>query len=291
VDSLTDVRAPEGRTLRVHEGGDPHGVAIVVHHGTPSGGLLYPPHVEDAAGRGIRLVGYDRPGYGGSTPHPGRSVADAGADVEALVDALAIERFATYGASGGGPHALACGALLPDRCVAVATIASVGPYDADGLVWLEGMGEGNQREIAAALEGGETFEQFLVEEVESLGGVTADGLAQAMAPHLSAVDAAVLTGDLAAYFVSSFQDATRNGIAGWRDDDYAFLRPWGFELGDIRVPVLLRQGRQDLMVPFAHGAWLAERVPGVEAELSEEHGHLTLHAGVPEVHAWLVEHF
>jgi len=286
-----DVRTPDGRTLRVHEGGDPHGVAIVVHHGTPSGGRLYPPHVQDAAGRGIRLVGYDRPGYGGSTPHPGRSVADAASDVEALVDALGIERFATYGASGGGPHALACGALLPERCVALATIASVGPYDADGLVWLEGMGEGNQREIAAALEGGETFEQFLVEEVASLDGVTADGLAQAMAPHLSAVDAGVLTGDLAAFFISSFQDAMRDGIAGWRDDDYAFLHPWGFELGDIRVPVLLRQGRQDLMVPLTHGVWLAERVPGVEAELSEEHGHLTLHAAMPEVHTWLLERF
>ena len=291
MDALTDVRAPDGRTLRVHEDGDPDGVAIVVHHGTPSSGLLYPPHAQDAAERGIRLVGYDRPGYGGSTPRPGRSVADAAADVEALVDTLGIERFATYGASGGGPHALACGALLPERCVAVATIASVGPYDVDGLVWLAGMGEGNQREIAAALEGGETFERFLVGEVASLDGVTADGLAQAIVTHLSAVDAAVLTGDLAAFLVSSIRDATRDGIAGWRDDDYAFLRAWGFELGEIRVPVLLRQGRQDLMVPFAHGVWLAERIPGVQAELSEEHGHLTLLAGVPEVHAWLLERF
>jgi pimeloyl-ACP methyl ester carboxylesterase len=286
---LTDIRTPQGRTLHVHEGGDPRGIAVVVHHGTPSGGMLYPPHAQDAAERGIRLIGYDRPGYGGSTPLPGRTVADAAADVEAILDALGIERFATYGASGGGPHALACGALLPDRCAAVATLASVGPYDGQGLVWLEGMGEGNRREIAAALEGGETFEQFLVREVADLEGVTADELAGAMAPHLSEVDAAVLTGDLAEFFLSSFHDAMRSGIAGWRDDDYAFLRPWGFELGGIRAPVLLRQGRQDRMVPFAHGAWLAGRISGVEAELSEEHGHLTLKEVVPELHGWLLE--
>jgi pimeloyl-ACP methyl ester carboxylesterase len=110
-----------------------------------------------------------------------------------------------------------------------------------------------------------------------------------MAPHLSEVDAAVLTGDLAEFFLSSFHDAMRSGIAGWRDDDYAFLRPWGFELGGIRAPVLLRQGRHDRMVPFAHGAWLAGRISGVEAELSEEHGHLTLKEVVPELHGWLLE--
>ena len=115
------------------------------------------------------------------------------------------------------------------------------------------MGEGNQREIAAALEGGETFERFLDDEVASLDGVTADGLAQAIVTHLSAVDAAVLTGDLAAFLVSSIRDATRDGIAGWRDDDYAFLRPWGFDLRAIRVPALLRQGSDDLMVPASHG--------------------------------------
>jgi pimeloyl-ACP methyl ester carboxylesterase len=288
---VTDVRTPDGRTLHVREAGDPAGRPVIVHHGTPSSGLLNPKHARDAAERGIRLIGYDRPGFGGSTPRPGRRVADAAGDVVAIADALRLERFAAWGISGGGPHVLACAALLPERTVAAAAVASVAPYDADGLDWLEGMGEGNIIEHAAILEGGEAFERFLEREAAQFLAATPEQLVDALRLHLSDVDAAELTGELAAFMLAAFADGLRNGIAGWRDDDYAFVAPWGFELESIRVPVLLRQGRQDRMVPFGHGAWLAGQIPGVEAELSEEHGHLTLRRGIPEVHAWLLERF
>src|SRR3954469_6493893 len=119
--SRQSIATEGGRTLHVVEDGDFGGLPVIVHGGTPGGAEpLHRPWVEDARGRGIRLIAYDRPGYGPSTPQPGRSVADAAADVAATADALGLDRFATWGASGGAPHALAMAALLPDRVVAAA---------------------------------------------------------------------------------------------------------------------------------------------------------------------------
>src|SRR5919201_1886109 len=158
---MRDVTTADGRTLRVHEAGRPEGPLVFVQQGTPMSGLLFDPHVQDAARRGIRLASYDRPGYGGSTPAPGRSVADAADDVRAIADALEADRFAVWGISGGGPHALACAALLSDRAVAVASLASVAPVDAEGLDWTAGMGELNLEEFAATRAGREALEDYL----------------------------------------------------------------------------------------------------------------------------------
>src|SRR3954464_11493461 len=125
-------------------------------------GVPYAPHVELASEQGIRLLGYDRPGYGGSTRSAGRKVADCVDDVTALADALGLERYATWGISGGGPHALACAALCDGRLVAVASLAAVAPYGAEGLDWTAGMGQSNVEEFAAVLEG-ETAIRPLVE--------------------------------------------------------------------------------------------------------------------------------
>jgi pimeloyl-ACP methyl ester carboxylesterase len=289
---VRDVTTSDGRTLRVHERGDPGGVAVLVHHGTPMTGRLFAPHVEDAESRGIRLIGYDRPGYGGSTTQEDRSVADAAADVTEIADALALDRIAVWGISGGGPHALACAALLPDRVVAAASLASVAPADADGLDWLAGMGEANLEEFDATHRGRAALEAYLRHGADGLLASDADDLAAALESLLTPVDAAALSGELAAYLSGCLQDALRSGIDGWRDDDLAFDRPWGFAVDDIRLPVLLWQGEQDRFVPSAHGEWLASRIPGVEARISAEDGHLTLLARrVPEVHAWLLERF
>jgi pimeloyl-ACP methyl ester carboxylesterase len=282
----------DGRHLAVLESGDELGPAVFVSHGTPGSALLWRGLVEDAESRGMRLLGYDRPGYGGSDPHPGRRVADAAGDVAAIADALGIERFAVEGGSGGGPHALACAALRPDRVVAAASLAAVAPYPAEGLDWLDGMGEDNVAEFSATLAGRDELERFVSRMADGMLAAEPNALADALKTLCSPVDAAVLTGELAEYLLAAVRRGVAESLEGWIHDDFAFVSPWGFELGDIRVPVQLWHGAEDRFVPIAHGRWLAERIPGVEAHLSEEDGHLTIQIGrIGDVHAWLLEHF
>jgi pimeloyl-ACP methyl ester carboxylesterase len=281
-----------GRALGVVEAGDPSGQAVFVLHGTPGSRLLWRGLVEDAEARGIRLVGYDRPGYGGSDPHPGRRVAHAAGDVAAIADSLGIDRLAVEGGSGGGPHALACAALLPDRVVATACLAGVAPYPAEGLDWLEGMGQDNLDEFAATLEGREPLERYLRHQADAMLATEPEGLADTLRSLLSPPDAAILTGEVAEFLHEETRVGIRERLDGWIDDDLVFLAPWGFELEDIRTPVQLWHGAQDRFVPLAHGEWLAERIPGVEAHLSEQDGHLTIQLErIGEVHAWLLERF
>jgi len=283
-----DLLLRDGRTLHVYDGGDPDGLVVVEHHGTPGSGLAYPPDVELARERGLRVVSYDRAGYGGSTPKPGRSVADIAADVEDVLDALGVERFVSLGGSGGAPHSLALGALLADRCLAVGAIASPTPWDAEGVDQMAGMGEQNVEEFTAAMEGAAALEAYLEPEAAQLRDATAEQIRDVLSTLLPPVDREVLTGDRAAHAKASTDRALAAGIAGWRDDDLAFVKPWGFELDDIGVPVLLWQGVQDLMVPVAHGRWLAERIPGVEAHISEPDGHLSIAvARLGEIYDWL----
>lgn len=289
---MTDVRTPDGRTLNVFDSGDPAGKPVLFHHGTPSAGRPFEPHVRTAAERGVRLVSWDRAGYGASSRNEGRSVADAAADALVIADALGIDRFATWGLSGGGPHALATAALGGDRVAAVATMSGVGPFDAADLDWLAGMGQGNIAEFDAARGGEATLRPSLEEQAAGMADVSVPQFIEAMQPHLSEVDAAALDGELGAYFLGSMQEALAGGVEGWLDDDFAFLQPWGFALDEIRQPALVVQGRQDLMVPFAHGEWLVAHVPGAEARLSETEGHLTLFVSETEnVHDWLLARF
>jgi pimeloyl-ACP methyl ester carboxylesterase len=287
-----DITLQDSRTLHVYDEGDPDGVTVLVHHGTPSSGRLYPAAVDDARARGIRLIGYDRPGYGGSSAEPGRSVGDAAADVAWLLDALEVGRFASSGHSGGGPHSLACAALLPERCVAAAALASPGPYGAEGLDWLEGMGELNVEEFGLALAGAEALEPAIKRNQAEIFSAGPDELRQALLTVLSPVDQAAFTPEVGEFMYSVIAEGAAERIEGWRDDDLAFAKPWGFEPADIRVPVLLLQGVHDLMVPPGHGRWLAARIPGVEAEVSDADGHITLAVGrIPDVHEWLLERF
>jgi pimeloyl-ACP methyl ester carboxylesterase len=287
-DRTHTVAAPDGRTLAVLETGDADGPAVVAHHGTPGCGRLYRTEAESAERLGLRLIAYDRPGYGGSTPRPGRRIADCAADVAAILDALGVERFATYGTSGGGPHALACAARLPDRCVAAATLAGVGPNDAPDLDFLAGMGEGNQAEFGAAAEGRDAVMAYCERDAEGIRSAGPDGLAEAIRPHLSEVDAAALTGEFAAFMHAGMVDGLAPGVDGWADDDLAFLAPWGFDVAAIEVPVLIRQGEQDLMVPGDHGRWLRDHVAGADGEILAGEGHLTLFVNrIGDIHGWL----
>jgi len=269
------VELADGRRLEVVAAGPVDGLALVFHTGTPAGLVPFAPMVDAAAARGLRTVLYARPGYGGSTPRPGRVVADAAGDVAAILDELGHEAFVTAGWSGGGPHALACAALLPGRCRSAASIAGVAPYHPDGLNWLAGMGPENVEEFGAAAAGEGPLTAFLEGTAAELREVTAEQVAAALGGLASEVDTAVLSGEFAEYLASSFRTAVAGGIAGWRDDDLAFVRPWGFEL-DLAVPVAIWQGGQDRMVPYDHGHWLADHVGGARPRLLPGEGHLSL---------------
>ena len=273
-----------GRALQAREEGDPDGRLVLLHHGTPGSASIHAPWAEDAAARGLRLVSYARPGYAESTRHPGRRVADAAADAAAIADALGAERFATWGTSGGGPHALACAALLGDRVVAAATLASVAPRT-DGLDFLAGMGKDNVREFEAAFAG----EAVLREQLEGLQG--GDDVVE-LESLFSQVDVAAMQGPVGAYLMDAIRAGTADGLDGWIDDDLAFVRPWGFDPADIRVPVQIWQGRQDRMVPYAHGEWLVRRLLRVDMRMSPDDGHITLmERRVPDIHAFLAARF
>jgi pimeloyl-ACP methyl ester carboxylesterase len=284
-----DVR---GRTLLVLEAGDPEGHPVFALHGTPGSRLLWHELVEDAETRGIRLFGYDRAGYGGSSRDIGRSVAAAAVDVAAIADALGIRRFAVHGGSGGGPHALACAALLPGRVVAAASLAGVAPWEAEGLDWLDGMGQDNLDEFAATLAGPEELCAYLLGQRDAMLEETPDAIAHSLRSLLCPPDLAVLTGDVARFLFDQLHAGIAERLDGWVDDDIAFVRPWGFQLADIRLPVQVWHGVQDQFVPVAHGHWLAERIPGAEAHIYEEDGHLTLQLSrIGAVHDWLLGHF
>lgn len=288
---MQTIATAEGRTLAVHEGGDPAGFPVVMHHGTPASGLLYERHVALAHEQGIRLIGYDRPGYGGSGREAGRIVADCAADVDAIADTLQLDRFATWGISGGGPHALACAALCDRRLVAAASLAAVAPHGADGLDWLAGMGEENHVEFGHAQAGEDALRAYLAPEGQQLLAAMPDDLVAVMETLLGPADRAVLSGAFAGYLLAADRHGLAGGVDGWVDDDLAFLAPWGFELGSIDRPVLLLHGGDDRFVPVAHGHWLADRIPGVEARIDPADGHLSLvERRMREANDWLLAH-
>jgi pimeloyl-ACP methyl ester carboxylesterase len=270
------VHAPDDRKLQVLMSGPAEGLHLLFHTGTPGGLVPFGSLFEAAASRGIKCVLYARPGYSGSDPEPGRTVADAAGDVAVILDRLGAERFVTAGWSGGGPHALATAALLPGRCLAVATIAGVAPYPADGLDWLAGMADENVAEFDATMKGQAEITAFLEAAAEQLAQVTGDQVAAEMGGLASEADREALTADFADYLAASFRAALKDGIAGWRDDDLAFAKDWGFSLDRLEVPLSIWQGDQDAMVPYGHGRWLAERMPNAQAHLLPGDGHLTL---------------
>jgi len=268
----------DGRHLDVVTAGPEAGMPLVFHYGTPGSPVPFPPMVDAAARLGLRTVLYARPGYAGSTPHPGRRVADAAADTAAVLDALGLDRFVTAGWSGGGPHAIACAALLPDRCAGAVSIAGVAPYGPPDLDWTAGMGPENVDEFGAAAAGEEALTRFLAPIAGDRSFVVASELAEALGGLLSDVDRGYLTGDFAEFLADTFRGALEQGPVGWRDDDLAFVTDWGVPL-DRAAGIAIWQGSEDRMVPYPHGQWLAAHLPGARAHLLPGEGHLSIVVG------------
>ena len=272
------IRAAGERQLEALASGPTGGLTLVLHNGTPAGLMAAPGIAAAAAERGLRLVLYARPGYESSTRVPGRRVGDAAADLAAVLDALGTAEFVTVGWSGGGPHALACAALLSGRCLAAATMAGVAPYQAEGLDWSQGMGSENLAEFQAALAGSEALTKFLEPAAREMAALTGADVVAGLGDLASAADKAAVTGEFADYLAASFRAAVAAGVAGWRDDDLAFVTDWDFTMADVDAgaPVAVWQGDQDMMVPWSHGHWLATHIPGARAHLLPGEGHLTL---------------
>ena len=271
---------PDGRTLAYALWGDPNGFPVIGLHGTP-GCRLNRLGKEDAyKSAGVHYITHDRSGYGRSTRRPGRSVADAVEDVAALADALGLERFAVTGRSGGGPHALACAALLGERVVRVSCHVSLAPFGSEGLArdaWLAGMDPENVKEFGWT----EAGESVLKPEVEREYGAMVERVARDPATFLGNFQinesdrAAFGRPDFARVLAEAVPEMCPHDVSGWVDDNLAFMKPWGFDLAAIRVPVMVRYGRGDVLVPASHGDWLAKNVPGVVARVDDAAGHMS----------------
>jgi pimeloyl-ACP methyl ester carboxylesterase len=268
----------DGRRLHYGVWGDvvPDRPALVFHHGTSGSALAWDGLVGAARRAGWPVVMSSRPGYASSSRDPGRSVAAVAGDTAALLEHLGVGRFVVAGWSGGGPHALACAALLADRCAAAATLAGVAPYDAEGLDWTEGMGPENVEEFEALAAGTPGLEQRMASELSALAGVQAADLADTLGGLISPPDRACLEGGFAEFMSAWFRLAGTGADGGYWDDNVAFLKPWGFDLDAIAVPVTVWRAGQDLMVPPTHGEWLAAHVPGATGVLKAGEGHISL---------------
>lgn len=275
---LRRLELSDGRTLEVRVSGPNNGMPLVFHHGTPGAAATLHALSDAAEQRGLLLITASRPGYGGSTRHPGRTVVDVVADTDEVLDALDIESCLVAGWSGGGPHALACAARL-DRALASLVIAGVAPFDASDLDFLAGMGQDNIDEFGAAIESEAQLRAFLDAQRPELLAADAAGVIESMRGILPPIDQNALTAQFGDDLAAMFHEALRVSVDGWLDDDLAFVAPWGFGLDEIRSPVSIWQGSVDLMVPFAHGQWLARHIPGVTANLREGEGHVSVMLG------------
>lgn len=279
--------AEDGKRLTVEEWGDPRGRPVFLLHGTPGSRLGPRPRGPVLYPRGIRLVAYDRPGYGGSEPRPGRTVADAAADVRAIADELGIERFSVVGRSGGGPHALACAALLPDRVIRASVLVGIAPPDAAGLEWRAGMTPANRRDYAIADQGvGRLTEWYEYRAAQARANPAS--MLDFLDAQLTEPDRRVLADfGIKEMLESNFAEAFRESAAGWVDDTLAFLAPWGFELDRIKVPVLLWHGEKDVFAPISHSRWLAGRITDAKLRVARGAAHFGAVAVLPDVLEWV----
>jgi pimeloyl-ACP methyl ester carboxylesterase len=289
--SERDVIAADGRRLRIAEEGDPTGTPVVWLHGSPGSRLIDPAAAARAREKRIRLIGYDRPGYGGSDRLAGRNIADCAADVRSIASALGIDRLAVWGISGGGPHAAACAALLEGLVPAVAVLGSIAPYGAPGLDYFAGMGEMNVEEIQLQLKDPAASRASGAEHRRELLDADLDSMMESWQSLLSPVDAAVMGRELGASLLEQLKEGLRPSDEGWWDDGVAHLGDWGFGLTQIRLPVLVVHGRHDRFVPFPHGEWLAQSIPTAEPMLLEDEGHISLLTNrLDEIEDWLLAH-
>lgn len=274
-----DLMLDDGRMLHAYDtGADGAGgrLAVFWHHGTPNVGAPPAPLFPAAARLGIRWLSFDRPGYGGSTPLLDRDVASAAACVSSIADALEIDQFAVMGHSGGGPHALACGALLPDRVLGVVSVAGLAPFGAEGLDWFAGMAPSGVASLRAAAKGRASKEAYEASGTEDDPGFTE-------------ADHAALAGEWS-WLMDVVRPALAAGPGGLIDDDLAYVAPWGFDPAQVIAPALFLHGGRDRVVPSSHTEWLVRRCPSAEPRLLPDDGHISILNAAEPALEWLAKH-
>jgi pimeloyl-ACP methyl ester carboxylesterase len=271
----TELRLNDGRMLHVYDTGTGD-LPVFWHHGTPNLGAPPEPLFPAAERLGIRWVSFDRPGYGGSTPAPGRTMASVAGDVAAVADSLGIDRFAVVGHSGGGCYALGCAATLGDRVRAVLTMAAIAPYDAAGLDWYAGMVPSGVAALQAATQGREAKTAY------ETSGVEYD-------PEFTAADLAMFDGPWS-WLGKVVGPALDAGPFGQIDDDISYVTPWGCDPAAISAPALVLHGAQDGIIPASHGRWLAQHIPAAELRLSAPDAHISILSHAESGLEWLRQH-
>jgi pimeloyl-ACP methyl ester carboxylesterase len=277
---LLTLETPDGRELAYALWGERDAFPVLLLHGTPGCRLERWPDEDLYRRLGIRMITHDRAGYGRSTRRRGRRVVDEVDDVVAIADHLGLDRFGLTGGSGGGPHALACAALLPDRIVRAACVVGVAPLGAPGLdeeSWLAGMDPENVKEFRWAVAGEETLTRELAALHDEVAArIDRDPAALLDTFDLSDSDRAELARQERVQIIrESWAEHSVRGVGGWADDDLAIVAPWGFSVEQISIPVLIRYGATDVLVPPAHGEWLAAHVSGCVVKVDGAGGHLS----------------
>jgi pimeloyl-ACP methyl ester carboxylesterase len=287
--ALTDTVWTAGgqRRLSVEVFGDPDGIPIFLLHGTPGSRLGPHPRGQLLHRLGVRLIAFDRPGYGRSDRLRGRQVADVAADVEAIADEYKLERFAVVGRSGGGPHALACAALLPGRMTRAAVLVGLAPHGADGLNWFDGMAESNIVEFTAAATGYDGIAAQLKAAADTIRANPASLIASLQAELPDPDRRVVADSGIRSMLAETHAEALRTSAYGWIDDALAFSSPWGFDPAAITVPVLLWHGANDVLSPASHARWLAERIPSATVIVQAGAAHFGALDVLPDILRWL----
>jgi pimeloyl-ACP methyl ester carboxylesterase len=281
------VRAADGRRLSTQVYGDPDGKPVFLLHGTPGSRLGPHPRPAVLHRLGVRLIAFDRPGYGGSDRMEGRRVADGAADVRAVADAYGLRKFAVVGRSGGGPHALACAALLPERTTKAAVLVSIAPRGADGLDWLDGMARSNVLEFTAASNGYAGIAAHTKQVADAIRANPASLIAKLQAELPDPDKRVVADRGIRSMLVAAYAEAMRTSDYGWIDDALAFCSPWGFDPAAVTPPVLLWHGANDVFSPASHARWLAGRIPNATVIVQTGAAHFGALDVLPDILRWL----
>jgi len=282
------MKAADGREIAVQVSGKPAGHPMFFFHGTPGSSAGPLPRLQVLYKMGVQVISFDRPGYGRSERLFARTVADVVPDVVTIADSMGLETFAVVGRSGGGPHALACAAQLPDRVTQAAALVSLAPWGAAGLDWFNGMAGSNVDAFTTAAAEPERLITRLVQDAAKIKENPASHVA-ALGPEMPEPDRRMVAdADIRRLLAENFKEALRDGPDGWIDDVLAFSSPWGFEVADIRVPVLLWAGEMDVFSPVTHTRWLGDHIPGALVQIQPESAHFDALKALADVMAWLI---